>query len=101
MFCGKATAYSVSGCVQRPGGIITSTGVKPVEGITAAVNPAQIPYGSKIRVRALDGSYDKILTAQDTGAAMRSGRAMIDIYMNSEQDCKNFGVRTVEVSVLG
>ena len=99
---GKATAYSKSGCVLRPGGkIITSTGTVPVEGVTAAVDPSQIPYGSKIRVRTIDGYYDKVLTAQDTGAAMRSGRAMIDIYMDSEQDCRNFGVRTVEVSVLG
>lgn len=98
---GCATAYTDSGGIIRPDGrVITSTGKVPQEGITAAVNPKIIPYGSKIRVRTTDGSFDKILYAQDTGGALKSGSATVDIYMKNKKDCLNFGRRKVEVSVL-
>ena len=101
MISGCATAYTDSGGIIRPDGrVITSTGKIPKEGITAAVNPALISYGSKIRVRTTDGYFDKILYAQDTGGALRSGSAIVDIYMKNKKDCLNFGRRNVEVSVL-
>ncbi len=98
---GYATAYTDSGGIIRKNGrVITSTGKIPQEGITVAVNPTLIPYGSKIRVRTTDGLFDRVLYAQDTGGALKSGTATVDIYMKNKKDCLNFGRRKVEVSLL-
>ena len=48
---GSATAYTASA------GARTSTGARPVEGVTVAVNPKLIPYGSRILVESTDGSF--------------------------------------------
>ena len=50
---GSATAYTASA------GARTSTGARPVEGITVAVNPKLIPYGSRILVESTDGSFKR------------------------------------------
>lgn len=91
---GSATAYTA------PSGARTSTGAIPREGVTVAVNPKKIPYGSKILIESCDGSYRQVLTAQDTGGALRKGTAIADIYMNSHSACRNFGRKQVKVSIL-
>ena len=91
---GSATAYTASA------GARTSTGARPVEGITVAVNPKLIPYGSRILVESTDGSFRKDLTAQDTGGALRKGSAVVDIFMNSNSSCKQFGRKNVKVSII-
>ena len=91
---GSATAYTASA------GARTSTGARPVEGITVAVNPKLIPYGSRILVESTDGSFRKELTAQDTGGALRKGSAVVDIFMNSNSSCKQFGRKNVKVSII-
>ena len=91
---GSATAYTA------PSGARTSTGAIPREGVTVAVNPKKIPYGSKILVESVDGSFKQVLTAQDTGGALRQGSAAADIYMNSQSACRNFGRKQVKISIL-
>lgn len=88
---GSATAYTA------PAAARTSTGAIPVQGVTIAVNPRIIPYGKKITVRSLDGSFECKGIAQDTGGALRSGSAVVDIYMNSEAECIKFGRKKVKV----
>lgn len=91
---GSATAYTASA------GARTSTGARPVEGVTVAVNPKFIPYGSRILVESTDGSFRRELTAQDTGGALRKGSAVVDIFMNSNSSCKQFGRKNVKVSII-
>ena len=85
---GVCTAYT-----ERPGAR-TSTGAIARRGLVA-VNPKQIPYGTKLYIPGYG-----ICTAADTGGAMRQGRAMIDLYMDSERECRQFGRRTKQVYVL-
>lgn len=94
VFYGSATAYTA------PSGARTATGTKPTQGVTVAVNPRLIPYGSKIRVEALDGSFSQTLIAQDTGGALKSNSAVADIYMESKSDCIRFGRKNVKLSVI-
>lgn len=91
---GSATAYTASA------GARTSTGAKPVEGVTVAVNPKVIPYGSRILVESTDGLFRKEFTAQDTGGALRKGSAVVDIFMNSNSSCRQFGRKNVKVSII-
>ncbi len=91
---GSATAYTASP------GARTSTGKVPKDGETVAVNPKIIPYGSKVLVEAVDGSFKKTFIAQDTGGALKSGSAVVDIYMSSLKSCKTFGRKQVKVSII-
>lgn len=88
---GWATAYTSSK------GAKTATGVTPVEGVTLAVNPKIIPYGSPVRVEADDGKVLFSGIAQDTGGALRKGSAAVDIYMSSTIKCMKFGRKSVKV----
>ncbi len=92
MLSGTCTAYS--------GGGTTSTGVPAQVGVVA-VNPNQIPYGTKLYIASPDGSIVYgYAVAGDTGGAMMAGQAMVDLYMNSEQECINFGRRTMNIYIL-
>lgn len=91
---GSATAYTASS------GARTSTGAKPVQGITVAVNPSLIPYGSKVRIESEDGSFSQTLIAQDTGGALKSNKALADIYMDSKDACKKFGRKKITLSII-
>lgn len=89
---GSATAYTA------PKGAKTSTGSTPVENVTIAVDPRKIPYGSRLEIT--DGKQTWTGIAKDTGGALMNGSALVDIYMNSRNDCINFGRRQVEVRIL-
>lgn len=93
-FVGSATAYTA-----LPGKR-TATGTVPCQGVTAAVNFNKIPRGSKIKVTSLSGSLIGIYTAEDTGGALMSGSAIVDIFMNSRNACMNFGRQQVKVTIL-
>lgn len=82
----KATAYSGDG--------ITSTGNVPMWG-TVAVDPSIIPYGSRVYIPELD----KVFVAEDCGSAIKGNR--IDIFMDSEQSCNQWGVKDITIYVLG
>lgn len=92
LITGKATAYS--------GGGLTATG-KGVRPGYIAVNPKQIPYGSKLYIITPDGSYIYgYCSAEDTGGFASYGRITTDLYFPSHGACTAFGVRNVEIYVL-
>lgn len=90
---GSATAYTA------PHGARTSRGNVPTPGLTIAVNPNKIPYGSHITVTDLNDNFICKGIAQDTGGALMNGSALVDIYMNSKSECMNFGRKKVKVYV--
>ena len=94
MVSGSGTAYTAA-----PGSL-TATGSTVYEG-GVAVNPAIIPYGSKLYIEAADGSHVYgYATAVDTGGALMDGSAIVDLFYFSYDDCVNFGRRDVNVYVL-
>ncbi len=89
---GTATAYC--------GGGITSTGAAAMPG-RVAVNPKQIPYGTKMYIVSSDGKYCYgYSVASDTGGFARQGSATVDLYMHSYTDCIQFGRRSVDIYIL-
>lgn len=85
----EATAYT--------GDTITATGTTPVRnpnGIsTIAVDPSIIPLGSKVYIPG----YGEAL-ATDTGGAIKGHR--IDLFLNSEDECINWGRQNVSLYLL-
>ena len=81
-----ATAYS--------GGGKTATGTVPKWG-TIAVDPRVIPYGTKVYIP----QFNKTFIAEDCGGAIKGNK--IDIYMNSKQECINWGRRSIDIYILG
>ncbi len=85
----QATAYTGDG--------VTATGTKPVRipsGMSSiAVDPSVIPLNSTVYVEGYGYAI-----ATDTGGAIKG--SIIDLYMNSESDCKAWGRRNVTVYVL-
>lgn len=75
-------------------GTITATGTKPIFGRTIAVDPTVIPYGSRIYIP----EFDKTFIAEDCGGGIKGNK--IDIYMNTEQECLNWGVRNITIYIL-
>ena len=81
----SATAYSGDG--------ITSTMIKPYFG-AIAVDPEVIPYGSLVYIPY----FDKCFVAEDCGGGIIGKR--IDIFMNSERECNNWGVRKIDIYII-
>lgn len=89
-FKARITYYEPRSC---PYGNVTSTGRYATEGVTVAVDPKVIPYGSRVRIAALDGLVgDGWFLAQDTGSAVKSRKAsrrwgsrapVVDVYLAS------------------
>lgn len=90
---GKATAYY--------SGTTCSTGVHVKPGYVA-VNPRQIPYGTKMYIVSSDGKYVYgYAIAADTGGFARNGSGtVVDLFMWSEAACWQFGRRNVEIYIL-
>lgn len=92
LITGKATAYY--------SGTTCSTGVHVKPGYIA-VNPKQIPYGTKMYIVSSDGKYVYgYAIAADTGGFARKGTAVADLFMWSEADCWQFGRRNVDIYIL-
>ena len=81
----SATAYS--------GDSLTSTMIKPKWGIIA-VDPKVIPYGSIVYIPY----FDKYFIAEDCGGGIKGNK--IDIYMNTKEECINWGVRNITLYIL-
>jgi uncharacterized protein YabE (DUF348 family) len=81
----RASAYTHTG--SR-----TSTGTMPKVG-TVAVDPSVIPLGSKLYVEGYGFGR-----AEDIGSAIK-GNA-IDVFLETEKECRRWGRRTVKVYVL-
>lgn len=89
----KATAYCI------PGGT-TSTGKKAQTGYIA-VDPKEIPYGTEMYIVSADGQYVYgYCIAADTGSYIYDVDWTVDLFMNSETQCKNWGRRDVIIYVL-
>ena len=89
----QATAYCI------PGGI-TSTGKKAQTGYIA-VDPKEIPYGTEMYIVSADGMYVYgYCIAADTGSYIYDVDWTVDLYMNSEAQCKNWGRRDIIIYVL-
>lgn len=94
LFTESATAYFA------PPGKGTSIGMKAQVGVVA-VDPRKIPYRSKLYIVSPDGSYVYgYAIAGDTGGAMRAGKAIVDLYMNTYEECCQFGRRKMNVYIL-
>jgi 3D (Asp-Asp-Asp) domain-containing protein len=81
----EATAYCYTG--NR-----TATGTWPSRG-TIAVDPTIIPLGTRLFV---EGYGEGI--AEDTGGAIKG--EILDLYMESESECWDWGRRQVEVKII-
>ncbi len=93
LITGMCTAYNeING--------ITAVGTAPKVG-TVAVNPDVIPYGTRLYICSADGSYVYgYAIAEDTGTACMAGDIVVDLYMNSEEECDDFGRRELNIYIL-
>lgn len=82
----EATAYTSSG------GSRTADGSIPRRGIVA-VDPSVIPLGTRMYIPGYGYGV-----ARDTGGAVKGN--IIDVYMNSESECRQWGRRTVTITIL-
>ena len=82
----RATAYAND--------YITSTGKKPRPYHTLAVDPKVIPYGTRVYIP----EFNKVFIAEDCGGAIKGNR--IDIYMNNEYECRQWGIRNITIIIL-
>lgn len=64
---------------------ITATATHAVEGVTIAVDPAVIPYGSLVDIEGI-GTF----VAEDCGGAIKGNK--IDVYFERHEDALKFGV---------
>ncbi|WP_270354728.1 3D domain-containing protein [Bacillus velezensis] len=87
-----STAYSM--------GTVTATGTKVQEGRTIAVDPNVIPLGSKVEIKFPEGyeHLNGVYKAEDTGSAIKGNK--IDVYLNANDKCIEFGVRDIQVKIL-
>ena len=83
---GRATAYTHTG---RP----TASGVMPSVG-TVAVDPSVIPLGTRLYIPGYGFGV-----AQDTGGSFISGNT-VDLFMNTEAECRSWGIRSVKIYIL-
>lgn len=87
----EATAYTATGN-------FTATG-KPAQVGYVAVDPRYIPLGTKLYIESLDGSWVYgYAEAQDVGGGIKGYK--IDLYMNTREECIQFGRRNLRVFIL-
>ena len=91
----REVKYSLKvGATAYCGDTITSTGKRPVEGTTIAVDPKVIPYGTRVYIP----EFNKVFIAEDCGRAIKGNR--IDIFMNDYDRCMEWGFRTITIYIL-
>lgn len=89
---GQATAYIATGNN-------TATGTVPTVGRTIAVDPSKIPLGSRVQIVVPSmPQYSGVYTAEDTGGAVNG--YIIDMFVGSENEARNFGRRSIIITVL-
>lgn len=93
-FHGPATAYTAKAVAKTASGAVARRGL-------VAVNPKQIPYGSKLYIVADDGTVYGYCTAADTGGFVTNGSGtLVDLYMDSYGECTQWGKRNVTIYVI-
>jgi len=97
VLAGQCTAYTND---KGDSGSWTATGKHVAVGLVA-VDPRVIPYGSKLWITSADGKtvYGYAIAA-DTGGALRSGKVLVDLFMNTLTECIQFGRRNMRVYIL-
>lgn len=80
-----ATAYA-------PTGNKTATGTVPKTNHTIATDPRIIPSGTHVLINGQE------YVAEDTGGAIKGNK--IDIFMENESVCNDFGVQQMEIVIL-
>ncbi len=86
----RATAYSHTGNRM-------ATGKYPKPGYVA-VDPKEIPYGTKMYIVSADGKYVYgYAIAADTGGFIKGTRTDMDLFFNTENECVKFGRRDIVV----
>ena len=99
----RATAYTASfaDTGKNPGHPqfgITYTGMKVKRGVIA-VDPRIIPLGSRVYVEGVGKTPDYgYAVAADTGGAIKG--KIIDLYVDSQSEANNWGIRNVKVYIL-
>ena len=95
LYTGKCTAY------YNPNGNLTASGRKFMPG-HIAVNPKQIPYGTKMYVVSPSGEfvYGYCIAADTGGFATNGSGTLVDLAFWTRSECYNFGRRTMNVYVL-
>lgn len=89
---GKATAYCT--------GTICSTGAPAMPG-RVAVDPREIPYGTKMYIVSSDGKWNYgYCIASDTGGFIYNSSTVVDLYIRGYNNCRNFGRRNVDIYIL-
>lgn len=93
----EVTAYAPhdnkSGMCADDNPNVTATGTMPQQG-TVAVNPKVIPYGTRLYIPGYG-----IGIAEDTGAAIRTRKDLIDIYMDTHKQAAAWGRQQLRVLV--
>lgn len=94
----RSTAYTAGpeSTGKRPGDKgygITASGMKAQRGVVA-VDTKVIPFGTKLYIEGYGYAV-----AGDTGSAIKGNK--IDVFLDRERDAINYGVRNVNVYVLG
>ena len=83
-----ATAYCLKGR--------TASGATTQQGMIAA-DPRVLPLGTVVHIRA--GSYTGTYTVTDTGSRIK-GR-LVDVYVPTYKEAKQFGRRQIKIKVIG
>ena len=90
---GSSTAYY--------GGGTTASG-RPAKVGYVAVDPNVIPYGTKLYIVATDGTVYGYAIAADTGGFVHNGtNTVVDVYLDTYDECIQWGRRNVNIYVLG
>jgi peptidoglycan DL-endopeptidase CwlO len=91
----KAT-YSMDSTAYT-GGTLTALGLKPIRDpenlSTIAVDPSVIPLGTKVYIPGYGNAI-----CSDTGSAIKGN--IVDLYMNTEEDCYNWGRKNVTLYIV-
>lgn len=87
VYNGKATAYTHTGNA-------TASGVMPVAGTTVAVDPKVFPLGTRLYIPGYGFAI-----AQDTGDKVIKNYT-VDLFMDTKDECINWGIRSVKIYVL-
>lgn len=78
---------------------VTATGTTPQWG-TVAVNPKRIAYGSKLFIISDSGYVYGYAVAEDTGGDLLNNTILVDLYMDTREECLTFGRQNVTIYVL-
>ncbi len=78
---------------------VTATGTTPQWG-TVAVNPKRIAYGSKLFIVSDSGYVYGYAVAEDTGGDLLNNTILVDLYMDTREECLTFGRQNVTIYML-